>query len=106
MDGTLQKGQRIRLMAVAKEFTVTRLAVLAPRPVEVQALGPGEVGILSAAIKEVADTRIGDTITDAEHPAAEPLPGFRPVKPMVFSGSIRPTRATTTSCATRSRSCA
>jgi GTP-binding protein LepA len=85
-DGTLRKGQRIRLMAVGKEFTVTRLCVLAPRAVEVAELGPGEVGILSAAIKEVADTRIGDTVTDAERPAAEPLPGFRPVKPMVFSG--------------------
>jgi GTP-binding protein LepA len=86
MDGVLRKGQRIRLMAAGKEFIVTRLCVLAPRAVEVPELGPGEVGILSAAIKEVADTRIGDTVTDAERPAAEPLPGFRPVKPMVFSG--------------------
>ena len=86
VDGMLRKGQRIRLMAVGKEFTVTRLCVLAPRAVEVPELGPGEVGILSAAIKEVADTRIGDTVTDAERPAAAPLPGFRPVKPMVFSG--------------------
>jgi GTP-binding protein LepA len=86
MEGTLRKGQRIRLMAVGKEFTLTRLCVLAPRALEVAELGPGEVGILSAAIKEVADTRIGDTVTDAERPAAEPLPGFRPVKPMVFSG--------------------
>ena len=86
VDGTLRKGQKIRLMAVGKEFLVTRLAVLAPRAVEVASLGPGEVGILSAAIKEVADTRIGDTVTDAERPAAAPLPGFQPVKPMVFSG--------------------
>jgi GTP-binding protein LepA len=86
MDGSLRKGQRIRLMAAAKEFTLTRLCVLAPRALEVPELGPGEVGILSAAIKEVADTRIGDTVTDAERPAADPLPGFRPVKPMVFSG--------------------
>ena len=85
-DGRLTRGQRIRLMAVGKEFTVTRLAVLAPRAVEVPALGPGEVGILMAAIKEVGDTKIGDTITDAERPASAPLPGFRPVKPMVFSG--------------------
>jgi GTP-binding protein LepA len=86
MDGTLRKGQRIRLMAVGKEFLVTRLAVLAPRAVEVPELGPGEVGMLSAAIKEVADTKIGDTITDADRPAAEPLAGFQPVKPMVFAG--------------------
>jgi GTP-binding protein LepA len=86
MDGTLRKGQRIRLMAVGKEFLVTRLAVLAPRAVEVPELGPGEVGMLSAAIKEVADTKIGDTITDADRPASAPLPGFQPVKPMVFAG--------------------
>jgi len=85
-DGTLRKGQAIRFMATAKTFQVTRLCVLAPRAVEVAELGPGEVGILSAAIKEVADTRIGDTVTDAERPAPAPLPGFRPVKPMVFSG--------------------
>jgi GTP-binding protein LepA len=85
-EGTLRKGQRILMMATGKEFLVTRVGVLAPAAVEVAALGPGEVGILMAAIKEVADTKIGDTITDAEHPAAAPLPGFRPVKPMVFSG--------------------
>src|SRR5437879_9242063 len=85
-DGQLAKGGRIRMMATGKEFLVTRVGVLAPRAVEVAALDPGEVGILMAAIKEVGDTKIGDTITDAERPAAAPLPGFRPVKPMVFSG--------------------
>jgi GTP-binding protein LepA len=86
VDGTLAKGERIRLMAVGKDFLVTRLCVLAPRAVEVASLGPGEVGILSAAITEVADTKIGDTVTDAESPATAPLPGFQPVKPMVFAG--------------------
>src|SRR5947208_2313938 len=85
-DGQLAKGGRIRMIATGKEFLVTRVGVLAPRAVEVAALGPGEVGILMAAIKEVGDTKIGDTITDADRPAAAPLPGFRPVKPMVFSG--------------------
>src|SRR5262249_13468277 len=85
-DGRLTRGQRIRLMATAKEFTVTRLALLAPRAVEVEALGPGEVGILMAAIKEVRDRKIGDRVTDAERPAPAPLAGFGPVKPMVFSG--------------------
>jgi GTP-binding protein LepA len=85
-DGQLAKGRRIRMMATGKEFLVTRVGVLAPRAVEVAALGPGEVGVLMAAIKEVGDTKIGDTITDADRPAAAPLPGFRPVKPMVFSG--------------------
>ena len=86
MDGTLRKGQRIRFMFTGKDFLVTRVGVLAPSAVEVAELGPGEVGILMAAIKEVLDTKIGDTITDADNPAAAPLPGFRPVKPMVFSG--------------------
>jgi GTP-binding protein LepA len=86
VDGRLAKGQRIRMMATGKEFLVTRVGVLAPRAVEVEALGPGEVGIVMAGIKEVGDTKIGDTITDAERPAAAPRPGFRPVKPMVFSG--------------------
>src|SRR5207245_2046627 len=85
-DGQLAKGRRIRMMATGKEFLVTRVGVLAPRAVEVAALGPGEVGVLMAAIKEVGDTKIGDTITDADRPAAAPLPGFLPVKPMVFSG--------------------
>ena len=85
-DGQLAKGRRIRMMATGKEFLVTRVGVLAPQAVEVAALGPGEVGILMAGIKEVGDTKIGDTITDSERPAAAPLPGFRPVKPMVFSG--------------------
>jgi GTP-binding protein LepA len=85
-DGRLVKGQRIRMMATGKEFLVTRVGVLAPRAVEVTELGPGEVGVVMAGIKEVGDTKIGDTITDADRPAAAPLPGFRPVKPMVFSG--------------------
>jgi GTP-binding protein LepA len=85
-DGTLRKGQRIRLLAVGKDFQVTRLCVLAPRAVEVESLGVGEVGLLMAGIKAVADTRIGDTVTETERPAAEPLPGFRPTKPMVFAG--------------------
>ena len=85
-DGTLHKGERIRMMSTGKEFQLTRIGVLAPRAVEVAALGPGEVGIAMAAIKEVHDTKIGDTITDADRPAAGPLAGFRPVKPMVFAG--------------------
>jgi GTP-binding protein LepA len=86
VDGVLRTGQRIRLMAVGKEFVTTRLCVLAPKPVGVDALGPGEVGLLMAAIKTVADARIGDTVTDADRPARAALPGFEPVKPMVFSG--------------------
>ncbi len=86
VHGTVTKGQGIRMMASGKDFLVTRVGVLAPSAVEVAVLGPGEVGILMAAFKEVGDTKIGDTITDADRPAAAPLSGFRPVKPMVFSG--------------------
>jgi GTP-binding protein LepA len=86
VDGSLRRGQRIRLMAAGKTFEVTRVGVFAPHSTEVAVLGPGEVGVLMASVKSVQDARIGDTVTDAERPATEPLPGFRPAKPMVFSG--------------------
>ena len=85
-DGRVQKGTRIRMMFSGKSFEVTRLGVFSPGPVEVSQLSAGEVGFLMAAIKEVSDTRIGDTITLDDRPAAEPLPGFKPMKPVVFSG--------------------
>jgi GTP-binding protein LepA len=84
--GKVSKGSRIRMMFSGNVFEVTRLGVFSPGPVEVTSLGAGEVGFLMAAIKEVSETRIGDTITLAEHPALEPLAGFKPMKPMVFSG--------------------
>jgi GTP-binding protein LepA len=65
---------------------VTQVGVFAPRPVKAEALGPGEVGFFMAAIKDIHDAKIGDTVTNAEGPAAAPLPGFKAVKPMVFSG--------------------
>lgn len=92
VDGRVAKGSRIRMMFSGHVFEVTRLGVFAPAPVEVEALSAGEVGFLMAAIKEVSETRIGDTITLEEHPAHEPLPGFKPMKPMVFSG-LYPTDA-------------
>jgi GTP-binding protein LepA len=85
-DGELRPGMRIRLIATGKEAEVDRLAVFAPRPVPVDALGPGEVGLVMAGIKDVADTQIGDTVTDAARPTTRPLPGFKTVKPMVFAG--------------------
>ncbi|HEY8517962.1 MAG TPA: translation elongation factor 4 [Candidatus Binatia bacterium] len=85
-NGVVKKGDRIRLMAAGRDYEVTRVAVLTPAPSDVPQLGPGEVGILMASIKEIADARIGDTVTHAQRPAAEPLPGFKAVKPMVFSG--------------------
>jgi GTP-binding protein LepA len=86
MDGCLRQGQRIRLMAADKTFDITRVGVFTPRSTEVAELGVGEVGFVMAAIKSVHDARIGDTVTDARTPAPEALPGFRPTKPMVFSG--------------------
>ncbi len=86
VDGELKPGMRIRLMATGKEAEVDRLAVFVPTLVQIDALGPGEVGVVMAGIKEVADTQIGDTVTDATRPTTSPLPGFKEVKPMVFAG--------------------
>jgi GTP-binding protein LepA len=91
-DGRVAKGSRIRLMFSGRVFEVTRLGVFAPAPVEVESLAAGEVGFLMAAIKEVAETRVGDTITLDDRPAREALAGFKPMKPMVFSG-LYPTDA-------------
>jgi len=86
IQGVLSKGQRIRLMSNGRTFDVETLGVLTPKPVEVDELSAGEVGFLVANIKNVADTKIGDTITDDHHPAIEPLFGFEELKPMVFAG--------------------
>jgi GTP-binding protein LepA len=86
IDGTLRPRQKIRLMAAAREYEILSLGIFAPFPREIAELGPGEVGFLTAAIKEVADARVGDTITEAGPPRVEPLPGFQPAKPMVFAG--------------------
>jgi GTP-binding protein LepA len=85
-DGTVEKGTKIRMMSSGRAFEVLRLGVFSPVSTEVPALKAGDVGFLMAGIKEVDETRIGDTITTDERPAAEPLPGFKPMKPMVFSG--------------------
>ena len=86
IQGVLKKGQRIRLMSNGRTFDVETLGVLTPKPVEVDELSAGEVGFLIANIKNVADTKIGDTVTDDYHPAIEALPGFEELKPMVFAG--------------------
>jgi len=85
-EGTLKKGQKIRLWSNGRVLQVETLGVLTPKPVEVDELVAGEVGFLFANIKNVADTKIGDTITDDERPAIEPLSGFEEIKPMVFAG--------------------
>jgi len=86
VQGELKKGQKIRLMSNGRSFDVENLGVLTPKAVEVDELSAGEVGFLIANIKNVADTKIGDTITDDGNPAIEPLPGFEELKPMVFAG--------------------
>jgi GTP-binding protein LepA len=85
-EGTLRKGQKIRLWSNGRVFQVEALGVLTPKPVEISELVAGEVGFIIANIKNVADTKIGDTITDDDRPALEALPGFEEIKPMVFAG--------------------
>ena len=86
MEGKLEKGMRIRLWSNGQVYTAETLGVFTPKPVEVTELSAGEVGYVIANIKRIADTRIGDTILDHLRPAAEPLPGFQEIKPMVFAG--------------------
>jgi GTP-binding protein LepA len=86
MQGTLRKGQRIRFMSNGKAFEIESMGVLMPKPVEIGELRAGEVGFFAATIKNVGDTKIGDTVTHDGRPAAAQLPGFEELKPMVFSG--------------------
>src|SRR5438477_8264386 len=86
VDGTLKKGQRIRMMGTNASYEVDRVGVFRPKLLVTDELGPGEIGFLTASIKEVADTRVGDTITDDRKPVTEMLPGFRPAIPVVFCG--------------------
>jgi GTP-binding protein LepA len=92
-DGAVSKGAKIRMMSSGRVFEVTRVGIYAPGPVEAAQMKAGDVGFLMAGIKEVKETRMGDTITADERPASEPLAGFKPMKPMVFSG-LYPTDAT------------
>jgi GTP-binding protein LepA len=86
MEGRLRKGQKIRLWSNGQVYEVEALGYQAPKATPCDELAAGEVGFLSATIKTVSDAKIGDTITDDENPAAEPLPGFEEIKPMVFAG--------------------
>ncbi|MBV8510001.1 MAG: elongation factor 4 [Xanthobacteraceae bacterium] len=86
VDGSLRRGQRIRLMGTDASYEVDKIGVFTPKMRDAAELGPGEIGFLTASIKEVADTRVGDTITDDKKPTAAPLPGFRPAIPVVFCG--------------------
>ncbi len=86
IEGEVKIGQQIRLMSNNKQFEVQELGVIAPFPTAVKSLMAGEVGIFVANVKELADAKVGDTITDAARPTETPFPGFKEVKPMVFSG--------------------
>ncbi|HEY1987089.1 MAG TPA: translation elongation factor 4 [Terracidiphilus sp.] len=86
MQGIMRKGMRIRLMSNGKSFEVESMGVLMPKPVEIAELRAGEVGFFAATIKNVGDTKIGDTVTEEARPATSQLPGFEDIKPMVFSG--------------------
>jgi GTP-binding protein LepA len=85
-DGIVTEGQKIKLMATGKVFEVKSVGVFTPKMVTKQRLSAGEVGYIIAGIRKVTDTKIGDTITDADVPSSSPLPGYREVKPMVFCG--------------------
>jgi GTP-binding protein LepA len=86
IDGKLKKGQKIEMMATGGSYQVERVGIFRPKQETLEELGPGEVGFFTAAIKQVADTRVGDTVTDDKNPTASPLPGFKPSQPVVFCG--------------------
>ena len=86
MDGVVKKGDRIRMMQTNAVYGIDKLAVLRPQMQDVAELGPGEIGVLTASIKQVRDTRVGDTITHERKGSDTPLPGFKPAQPVVFCG--------------------
>ncbi|MBI2843306.1 MAG: elongation factor 4 [Armatimonadetes bacterium] len=86
VDGSVRPGMKIRMTSSGKEFEVSGLGVFKPEMIPTQSLEAGEVGYLTAGMKNVGDTAVGDTVTEAVRPAREPLPGYRKVKPMVFCG--------------------
>jgi GTP-binding protein LepA len=86
MDGAIRKGQQIKFMQAGTTHLVDRVGVFRPKIEIMNELGPGEIGFITAQIKEITEARVGDTITDARRPAAEALPGFKEVQPVVFCG--------------------
>jgi GTP-binding protein LepA len=86
IEGVIRPGMKIRFMSAGRDHQVDTLGVNRPRPTPIDALGPGEVGFLTASIKAVADVQIGDTITESARPTLAPFPGFQKIKPMVFAG--------------------
>ncbi len=86
IEGTLKKGQKVRMMGTGASYGVDGVGVFTPLKTETASLGPGEIGFLNASIKQVRDTRVGDTITEEKRPTANMLPGFKPAVPVVFCG--------------------
>ena len=86
MDGVIRKGDRVKMMQTGAVYGIDRLAVLKPQMMDIEELGPGEIGVLTASIKQVRDTRVGDTITHEKKGCDAPLPGFKPAQPVVFCG--------------------
>jgi GTP-binding protein LepA len=86
IDGVLRPRTKIRLMAAGQDYEIEQAGVFSPKPLQVDELGPGEVGFIVANIKTVSDAKVGDTITESARPTAEPFPGFKELKPMVFAG--------------------
>ena len=86
IDGHLKKGQKVKLMSTGADYLIDRVGIFRPKQEMRDSLGPGEIGFFTAAIKEVADTRVGDTVTDVRNPTDEPLEGFQEAQPVVFCG--------------------
>ena len=86
VNGTVRKNSKIKFFTTGKEFDVTEVGIFTPKPTEIKELLAGDVGYICASIKNVCETKVGDTITDAINPCAKPLPGYKEVKPVVFSG--------------------
>ncbi len=86
LDGTLRPKMKVRFMNTAQDYEVEQMGVFTPKPLEMSELSVGEVGFIVCGIKRIADAQIGDTVTETQRPTAEPFPGFKPLKPMVFAG--------------------
>ena len=86
MDGVMRRGDRVKMMQTNATYGIDKLSVLKPQMVDIDELGPGEIGVFTASIKQVRDTRVGDTITHERKPCTTPLPGFKPAQPVVFCG--------------------
>jgi translation elongation factor EF-4 len=106
IDGVIKKGLQVKFMAGGTEHLIDRVGCMRPKIEQLAELGPGEIGFITAQIKEVAQARVGDTITTVKGGASEALPGFKEVQPVVFCGLFPVDAPTLKSCAIRSASCA